>query len=251
MSRPSPADSLAAKAHRELPGPLVCELVGLPGAGKTTAAARIVQQMRAEGYVCGERRSIGGGVRSRAISKLRRMGFHVTHSHHLAAALRLGLSVRPLNIASVSRAFRVSSWAYALSRMRNRGFERVILDQGIVQELWSVTLTGSRWSPEALDEMLRGLFAATAVSPALVYLDVGIDEAAARLRQRPIGTSRFDRMGLAQVRELLSSREARLKQLFERAVALTGAPWCRIDGERAVEDVCADVTAFVNSIQDA
>jgi thymidylate kinase len=134
--------------------------------------------------------------------------------------------------------------------MRNRGFERVILDQGVVQELWSVTLTGSRWSPEALDEMLRGLFAATAVSPALVYLDVGIDEAAARLRQRPIGTSRFDRMGLAQVRELLSSREARLKQLFERAVALTGAPWCRIDGERAVEDVCADVTAFVNSIGD-
>jgi hypothetical protein len=179
------------------------------------------------------------------------MGFHVTHPYPLAAALRFGLSVRPLNIVSASRAFRVSSWAYGLNRMRSRGFERVILDQGIVQELWSVTLTGSRWSPEALDAVLRGVFTVAAVSPALIYLDVGIDEAAARLRQRPIGTSRFDRMGPAEVRGLLSSREAGLKQVFERAVALTGAPWCRIDGERAMEDVCADVMAFVDSIANA
>jgi hypothetical protein len=250
MSQPIQPDSLGANAYRGVRRPLVCELVGLPGAGKTSAAARIVQQMRAGGCSCGDRPSLGRGRRSRALSQIRKAEFHLTHPRHLAAALRFGLSVHPLNIASVSRAYRVSNWAYGLSRARNRGFERVILDQGIVQELWSVTLTGSRWSPRALDAVLRGILAGTDVSLALVYLDIGIDEASDRLRRRPVTTSRFDRMELSEARALLSSREAGLKELFQRAVALTGAPWCRVDGERALEDVCAQVTAFVDGIAD-
>jgi hypothetical protein len=178
-------------------------------------------------------------------------GFQVTHPYPLAAALWFGLSVRPLNIASVSRAVRASSWAYGLSRIRNEDLKCVVLDQGIVQELWSVTLTGDHWSPAALDAVFRGVFAATSVSPALVYLDVGIDEAVARLRQRPTGTSRFDRMQPAEVRRLLTKREARLKQIFERAVAVTGARWCKVDGGRALEAVCADVMAFVDSMANA
>jgi thymidylate kinase len=251
MSRPFPADPPVAKAYRAAAGPLVCELVGLPGAGKSTAAARIVQHLRAAGYACGDRRSLARDARSGATSRLRQAGFQVTHPYPLAAALRLGLSVRPLTIASVSRALGASSWAYGLSRLRQGGLERVVLDQGVVQELWSVTLTGKRWSPAAMDAVLRGVFGALFVPPALVYLDVGIDEAAARLRQRPNGSSRFDRMEPAEVRRLLSEREARLRQIFERAVTLTGARWCRIDGGRALDDVCADVMAFLDPMADA
>jgi hypothetical protein len=181
---------------------------------------------------------------------LRKAEFHLTHPRYMASALRFGLSVHPLNIASVSRVYRVSNWAYGLSRARNQGFERVILDQGIVQELWSVTLTGSRWSPRALDAVLLEMLAGTGVSLALVYLDIGIEEATDRLRRRPVSTSRFDRMDLSEARALLSSRDAGLKEFFQRAVAVTGAPWCRVNGERALHDVCAEVTAFVDGIVD-
>jgi hypothetical protein len=158
------------------------------------------------------------------------------------------MSVRPLDAVSVLHAYRVANWAVGLSRVRHYGFDPVILDQGILQDLWSATLAGSRWSQGAMERVLRGILRDANLSLVLVFLDIGVDVAAERIRRRPPSTSRFDRLDPAQAERLLASREVTLKRLFDQAVTATAAPWCRIDGERALEDVSAEVIAFLDSV---
>jgi thymidylate kinase len=248
LSRPPDLDPHMAAPDRAFRRPLVCEFVGLPGAGKTSAAANIVQQLRARGSPCGERRSLGRGTGSRVLSRIRKTGFQLTHLRHFMSALWFGMSVRPPAAVSVPRAYRVANWAVGLSRVRHHGFNPVILDQGIVQELWSVTLTGSRWSQSAMERVLKGILREANLFLVLVYLDVGVDVAAERIRRRPPSTSRFDRLDPPQAKRLLTSREATLKRLFDQVVTATAAPWCRVDGERSIEDVSAEVIAFLDSV---
>jgi thymidylate kinase len=248
LSRPPALDPHVAEPARAFQRPLVCEFVGLPGAGKTSAAVNIVQQLRARGSPCGERRSLGRGTGGRVLSRIRKTEFHLTHLRHLMSALRFGMSVRPPAAASVARAYRVANWAVGLSRVRHHGFDPVILDQGVVQELWSVTLTGSHWSQNAMERVLRGILREADLFLVLVYLDVGVDVAAERIRRRPPSTSRFDRLALSQAKRLMTSREPTLKRLFDQVVTATAAPWCRVNGERAIEDVGAEVIAFLDSV---
>lgn len=247
-SRLPDLDPHVTAPDRAVRRPVVCEFVGLPGAGKTSAAASVVQQLRARGSPCGERRSLGRGTAGPVLSRIRNTGFHLTHSRHLLSALRFGMSVRPVGAVSVPHAYRVANWAVALNRVRRYGFDPVILDQGILQELWSVTLAGSRWSQSAMERVLRGILREASLSLVLVFLDIGIDAAAERIRRRPPTTSRFDRLDPPQAKRLLASREVTLKRLFDQAVTATAAPWCRIDGERALEDVSAEVIAFLDSV---
>jgi hypothetical protein len=142
----------------------------------------------------------------------------------------------------------VANWVVALSRIRHYGFDPVILDQGIVQDLWSVTLTGSRWSQGAMERVLKGILRDANLFLVLVFLDIGVDVAAERIRRRPPSTSRFDHLDPPQAKRLLASRETTLKRLFDQAVTATAAPWCRIDGERALGDVSAEVIAFLDSV---
>lgn len=244
--RPHPADRPGTGE-----GPAVCELVGLPGAGKTATTARIVEQLRARGVRCGDRRSLGAVVAGQGFSRLRTLGFHVTHPRHLLSAVRLGASVRPFAAISLPRAYRVASWSVALRHVGRSGFDPVILDQGIVQEIWSLTLDGACWSRSLIEAVVRGLQGDGGLSPMLVYLDVGIDAALKRIRQRLPTNSRFDNLRLPEARRLLTEREARLRQIFDQVVSATGTRWCRIDGEQPLDESCAEVIAFWESASGA
>jgi thymidylate kinase len=248
--QPSPG-SYSMGLPPSLGRPLLCELVGLPGSGKTTAAAHIVQAMRSEGWSCGDRSSLRSGSRSRALSRVRRIEFHLRNPSHLAAALRFGSSVRPMNIASLTRAYRVSNWAYGISPAQTRGWDRIVLDQGVLQELWSVTISGTRWSAAALDAILRTVLRDADISLALVYLDVSPEVAFERLRRRAPTSSRFDHMAPIEARALLSRHADDLRELFEHTVRLTGVPSLRVNGERVLDRIRADVTAFVDGLQTA
>lgn len=247
MPRPSPA-SAAFPRHDPL---LIVELAGLPGAGKTAVAGRVAAQLRSQGFACGERRLVAPVHIGRMRYYGGRVAFSLRHRRPLAAALRFGLGVRPLARSSITHALSLAAWAYRLRVAADQGYDRVILDQGIVQDAWSVVAMSERWNAEALDRTLRNILLGAPATWVLAYLDVDIDVAAERIGSRPTSSSRFDRLDTAATRRLLTTGRDRLEQIVDRAVAVTQAPHCRLDGHRPLEDTAARLVDFIDSVAHA
>lgn len=228
--------------------PLVVEFVGLPGAGKTTVSRRIVAQQQWDGRVCGHRRQLGRGHSSRLAYYARKAAFHVRHRQHLPAALRAGLTVHPRSLASALHAVALASWAHGLSVARERQLELLILDQGPLQEAWSVIVAGELWDRPAMSRVLGGILVGSELPFAFVHLHVDVDVAIDRIRQRTCRGSRFDSMSDVEATRILSAHRADLEVLVGDVAAITGAAACTVDGSLPVDTLCSAVTGFIDGI---
>ena len=170
------------------------------------------------------------------------------HPSHLLASFEFGVRSHPLTGATLPRIVRVANSAFALSRVRQGTCDHLVLDQGIVQALWSLTLPHGTWNQKAFDKVMRSLLIGADVSFALVYLDLDVERAAHRIHQRASNESRFDHLDPSETLQLLAATETTLRRLFERAAYLTSAPWCQIDSGGRLEDVSTRVIGFLHSL---
>jgi thymidylate kinase len=223
---------------------LLLEFVGLPGAGKTTVAARLVSCLRARGITCADRRT-GGNPRD-AFRRLRRAAFLVRNANLAFSSLRFAASVWPVSLARLTHAARLAGWARQLRVYAGSEVDVVVLDQGPVQDAWSMTVPGELWDDAALRVAVRRLVESTNIPRAYVYVSVDADTAVDRLRQRRGSSSRFDRLSDADARRWLVRYEDSLSSIFQYAVAVANAPFLRLDGTLPVEEQCQQLADFVD-----
>jgi thymidylate kinase len=229
--------------------PFLLEFVGLPGAGKTAVAARLVSQLRARGTTCAERRRQrdrhGGTTRRR----IRRAVFLLRNHELTQASLRFAASVRPVSLTRLARALRLSGWARQLQSYAASDVDVVVLDQGPVQDAWSITVPGGSWGEAAMRAAVGRVMQATQMPRAFVYVDVDTETASERLRLRRGGSSRFDRLGATQTRTWLARYERSLSSVFQYAVAVSNAPFVRVDGRLPADEVCRQVARFLGDVR--
>jgi hypothetical protein len=150
--------------------PPVIELVGLPGAGKTS----IVRAMQV--------RHLGRGD----VGILEaRPGWPAVQL--LVAALRLALSARPLKIRRFVRAFKLVVFLRYYRRHRKLP---IIMDQGLTQKLWSMLMDSQEFSLPLLAATVQRL--APFAADHLVWVETPAHIAADRIAGRTGGNSRFD-----------------------------------------------------------
>lgn len=229
------------------PRPVLIEFVGLPGAGKTAIADRVLDTLERRGRTCRGRRQPARGLGAAIAYRARREWYHLRHGRALRAALRFGLSVRPLRAANLWHASRLAHWAYRLRLAADAGWEVIVLDQGVVQQAWSAVVAGRRWDAHAARQALAAVLAAD-LSFAYVFLEVDIDTAVARVRARPSQRSRFDRMDECARRDLMDRHRADLQSMFRSAVAATAAPWCVVDTTAPVDATSRVILDFIASL---
>ena len=137
----------------------VFELVGPPGAGKTTLARNLLARLAVQGRTCGELDTIGRLGDSRAEHLIRLAGFTLARGH-LPSTLRFAASVRPPTRVRLWFTAKLAAWPYRLSVARARGYDAVVLDQGILQSAWCVLRAGSLRREAMLQEAIQDLLAA-------------------------------------------------------------------------------------------
>ena len=226
--------------------PVVVELVGLPGAGKSTLAARLLEELRARGYDCAGRELLrpSAGLLAGRSNRLR---FWLRHLH---LARSTGLSVLAVGASgseAMRHAARLGRWASGFERLTGAGQQIILLDQGVVQQAWSSLFraaAGRGRLLQLLDLILRD-------SPpllAFVYCDVPLDVALQRIAARPEGNSTFDDLDQVEARRLLASHGRDLRELFAHSVETLQAPHLIVDTSKDLAESCRAVTDFVQAL---
>src|SRR5688500_2189292 len=148
---------------------MIIECVGLPGSGKTTVCKLVLEPYGSKGVVPLTALRISGAIRW--------AGWHI---------FALCLTARPFDLKRLKRALNLILF---LRHYEHRDL-KILLDQGIVQKVWSILADSAYHSSQRLDRVIASLlpFAPDWV----VWLETPRAAAVRRLGARVGGNSRYD-----------------------------------------------------------
>lgn len=214
------------------------ELFGQPGAGKSTVAraAAVGSEERTRG-------ELGAAwKRQSLIAKGLLLGRTILDGPSVAQATILAKAARLSGFDSLSRLIRLVIKSHWMRRQAGP----LLLEEGHLQDLWSILYSARQMEPEArllaplINCLYRGLDAR------IIFLDVGPDDLFDRIRNRSHGRSRLDRLSEAELRQHMTAT-ARLPHRIVDAARLAGLRVETIDGSLPVETTVDLVKAAMRS----
>ncbi len=147
--------------------PLVIEFIGLPGAGKTTTAQIVIDKLSAAGYRCFGLSTLDkpealekekGGLDNKLKMLTLFVYSCIVHTQITIDMLLFVLQVRPISATNFRRFVLLMVRLTHLKSQMNDGFDFIILDQGLIQSLWSIVVTGEQPAArQYLERVLNGI----------------------------------------------------------------------------------------------
>jgi len=200
---------------------LFIEFVGLPGAGKTTIASKVIQRFQSENFGVYSREMLN---RFRANNSKFHRGFNllfflISNLAFVIKCINYGLCFRPINFNSMRFSYNAVRTAFkskqAVANAGKNSCRIVVFDQGILQDLWSVAVTGETVKLEILHEKLVCLLKPIyrKFSPLIVFVDVDAQKATERILFRGPSPYRFDNMEMKEVEKVLIAKETFIRSL--------------------------------------
>lgn len=214
------AQSIKAHKSKKSPfveqKPVIIEFVGPPGAGKTTNCQYFLELLKARDLKIVARQDIEAYVRKLGpVEKYYLFIRTLLLRGHLIFYYTVSLAfLRIFSLDSIYRYIRLSVYQLALDQLiKNNKIDLVLLDQWMIQELWSATIFKDV-AYESLAQQLSKFYFRTDM---VFYFSIDVATASERIAQRGTKLSRFDSMAPTQrLRELLKYG-AYLLQLFEQS----------------------------------
>lgn len=232
-------DAQPPQGPRKPPLALV-ELFALPGAGKSTIVAAAANRS-----LITTRKDLSAEWEDSPT--LRRL-FHVGRAFgtygRLIAAVRFAVGAR---IATPESQFRLMRLIAKTEWLRSRSGV-VLLDQGFLQDLWSILLSGKSAcaDPAILASLIRTLY--EGIDATIVVFEVDPEIASARIMGRTHGRSRFDGLPEGQARNSLHAAIGMQRQIIE-AARLAGLPVRTVDGSLAADVVTDRLLALLPAVE--
>jgi hypothetical protein len=206
--------------------PKIVEMFGLPGVGKSTLVTAVADH----GYQQTRQKLTAAWGR---LSLRQRSAFvlgSLRNVRCLASGVRFAFRTRLTSVESLVRLMRLIAKTHWL-RAQSGG---MLLDQGYLQEIWSICIAAGRSNPDqrALAQLIRCLYAG--LDPRIVFIEADAALASQRLSSRNYGFSRLDGLAAAVVEARLA-RAAQLPHAIIAAATAAGVPVERLDGSDPVK----------------
>lgn len=200
--------------------PLVVELFGQPGAGKSTVARAAAENLHAQ-----TRANLGALWKQRHIlANLLLVGRALFDASCLAQAAALARKARLWRADSLSRLLRLVIKSHWLRRQSGI----LLLEEGHLQDLWSIFYSAGRVDvdPHLISPLIACLY--RGLDARVVFLDVSADELVDRIQGRSRGRSRLDRLAEEELRSQLAV-SAQLPRHIVEAARMAGLNVQRLD----------------------
>ncbi|RYD60823.1 MAG: hypothetical protein EOP84_36490, partial [Verrucomicrobiaceae bacterium] len=187
----------------------VLEFFALPGAGKSTVVSAFGKKV----IVTTRQDLTEQWANSSKLQRIAHVGRAFGNLRLLNAAVRFCLGARLYTRDSMFRLIRLvakTEWLQSRSGL-------VLLDQGFLQDVWSILLSSkaARAEPELLHSLIRLLY--DGIDVTIVVLEVDSKTASARVSGRTNGGSRFDNLPEGQLRSSIAASSGLQRQIVEAA----------------------------------
>jgi thymidylate kinase len=193
---------------------IVIEFVGPPGAGKTTCCQYFTERLEKRGLKVYTLQDLKDYIRN--LSLLEKLFLSIkagVFRSHTLLFYTLSLAYnRIISADSIYRYIRLTLFDLALKQFKKKkDVDIVILEQWIIQELWSATIFKLKSYNRVRKHLSRFFFKTDFV----FYFDIDVRTASERIRVRNMGKSRFDKMDPQKRIEELMKYKTYLYQLYE------------------------------------
>ena len=215
--------------------PILIELFGQPGAGKTTLVRAAAMDAKTKADLT------AAWTRLPALKKAHLFGRAALGGTCLIAATRLAIGARLTRGDSLLRLARLvikSHWVRAQK-------EPLLLEEGHLQDLWSIFYSAGRTepNPRLLSPLIRCLY--RGVETQIAFLDTDPQSAFDRIRGRSHGKSRLDRLSDTD----LQARLAATAQLPHRIVEAARSAGLMVETLDASQPIQANADRLVAMVQ--
>jgi hypothetical protein len=200
----------------------VIEFVGLPGAGKSTITRALPEAW-----------PTSRNTDPPPLPLARRLWLY----RH---ALAFMLSLRPLQWRDAGR---LGKLAAELRFYERTSAGPLVIDQGMIQKLWSILLFRRSYSHAALERLVAAL--APTAADVVFWLDTAPDLAAERLVARNGGNSRLQKMPEPEVKSGLVAGQGLYTMLIEIYRRHAASRIIELSGTEPVEAAAAQIIAAV------
>jgi hypothetical protein len=191
---------------------------------------------------------IAGLESPRVVRYGRLVQFFLRHPSEVRTAVRLGSAAgSPTPLRLMQGLKYVSAWSHRFALARRQGHQILVLDQGVLQDAWSLMLRGS-WRDDSVQEAASRTILSAGLPYLLVYFDIDVDLAVKRIAHRPSMHSRFDHLDPDEAARQLALEGERLDELFTRVVTMTGAAHHRVNATFPPDDTCAEILGLVEGL---
>ena len=219
--------------------PLVVEFVGLPGSGKSTLSNLVTSKLETKGIKIVSRAEIlQQWHQTKALSKLSKLfASNANQWNILRNSLTFAARVKPINLQSFLRAGRVFVNVKRNDAVvRARNCQIILLEQGLLQTVWSIVITGSLPQLGYPKQIMTTLFDNRAI--AIINCQIDLDTAVSRIKNRPQKKKKdsyFDLMDSKQVHNLLTKYFPYLQEIVNYAQTAQ-IPILEVDSSLTVEE---------------
>lgn len=239
--------------------PLVIEFIGLPGAGKTTIAQMVIEELTVAGYQCFSLSTLSSPEsiekrRGGLISKMRTL-YQFTLScvkyRHLARnAFLYTLHVNPFSLVSLRRFFNLLVKLSFIETLMKSNYDLLILDQGLLQNIWSIATTGEQPDNDKyLERLLKNIL--DEISPFVILVDVESEIAHERIARRPTMRSRFDQMSPSKAEAMLAKHRSVFEQLVDLADKFRETGFINVSGSQPISQNVSLIVPFIKQARQA
>ncbi len=214
------------------------EFFGLPGAGKSALLQNAVDKLEDQGYSCCGKGNIFIKTKKAAIW-LQALLFYCKNikvaGYYLLYTLTSSPGKPTMLFYTLSRYFELLKIIYILEIRRSeiKNTSIVLLDQGILQCIWSITSRGGNVNKDFLKKCLA--ISNDIYPEGVVFVKVAPELAAGRITNRN-SKCVFDHLPLAECCKLFTIQESNLSKIVEAVEETLVSHILTVDGSKAFHD---------------